>query len=141
MTPDQQIYSKIYFHDWTIFIIVLLLIFIGVIAIQSATVDSGSPTMQKNFKRQIIWAGIGLIIYFSVSLFNFRMLYAISYLILLSGIFLIILTYLPTISTGASGRWIGFGGLSIQPSELMKVFLVVGLARLLTDNIKNLHKP
>lgn len=141
MRPGTQIYSTLFSQDWLLFFIILALIFIGIIAIQSATVDSGSEVTKSNYQKQIIWAIIGLIIYFSISLLNFKFLYALAYFILLGGILMVLLTYIPAISKGVSGRWLGFGGLTVQPSEFMKVFLIIGLARLLTDNIKNLSKP
>lgn len=141
MPLGQLILSKLFTHDWILFFIVIILILIGIVAIQSASVDSGSEITRSNFQKQIIWAIFGLLIYFSISLLNFRFLYAVAYIALIVGIFLVVLTYIPAIGKGVSGRWIGFEGLRVQPSEFMKVFLIVGLARLLTDNIKNLSKP
>ena len=141
MPLGQLILSKLFTHDWILFFILIILILIGIVAIQSASVDSGSEITRSNFQKQIIWAIFGLLIYFSISLLNFRFLYAVAYIALLVGIFLVVLTYIPAIGKGVSGRWIGFWGLRVQPSEFMKVFLIVGLARLLTDNIKNLSKP
>ena len=141
MPLGQLILLKLFTHDWILFFILIILILIGIVAIQSASVDSGSEITRSNFQKQIIWAIFGLLIYFSISLLNFRFLYAVAYIVLIVGVFLVVLTYIPAIGKGVSGRWIGFGGLRIQPSEFMKVFLIVGLARLLTDNIKNLSKP
>ena len=141
MPLGQLILSKLFTHDWILFFILIILILIGIVAIQSASVDSGSEITRSNFQKQIIWAIFGLLIYFSISLLNFRFLYAVAYIVLIVGIFLVVLTYIPAIGKGVSGMWIGFGGLRVQPSEFMKVCLIVGLARLLTDNIKNLSKP
>lgn len=141
MPLGQLILLKLFTHDWILFFILIILILIGIVAIQSASVDSGSEITRSNFQKQIIWAIFGLLIYFSISLLNFRFLYAVAYIVLIVGIFLVVLTYIPAIGKGVSGRWIGFWGLRVQPSEFMKVFLIVGLARLLTDNIKNLSKP
>lgn len=139
MSLSQYIIAKISSFDWIVISIVLLLIFIGIIAIQSATLENSTLSIQKNFQKQIIWSILGFLIFFSMSFISFRWLYAISYLILLGGVFLLILTYLPTLGSGASRRWISLGGMTFQPSEFMKVFLIIGLARLLTDNIKYLN--
>ncbi|MCH8304633.1 MAG: rod shape-determining protein RodA [Candidatus Marinimicrobia bacterium] len=141
MPLGQLILLKLFTHDWILFFILIILILIGIVAIQSASVDSGSEITRSNFQKQIIWAIFGLLIYFSISLLNFRFLYAVAYIVLIVGVFLVVLTYIPAIGKGVSGRWIGFWGLRVQPSEFMKVCLIVGLARLLTDNIKNLSKP
>jgi len=139
MSVGQYIIAKIYSFDWIVISLVLLLIFIGIIAIQSATLENSALSIQKNFQKQIIWAILGFLIFFSMSFISFRWLYAVSYLVLLGGVFLLILTYVPSLGSGASRRWISLGGMTFQPSEFMKVFLIVGLARLLTDNIKYLN--
>jgi len=139
MSVSQYIIAKISSFDWLVISIVLLLIFIGIIAIQSATLENSSLSIQKNFQKQIIWSILGFLIFFSMSFISFRWLYAITYLILFGGVLLLISTYLPTLGSGASRRWISLGGMTFQPSEFMKVFLIVGLARLLTDNIKYLN--
>lgn len=139
MSLSQYIVAKISSFDWIVISIVLLLIFIGIIAIQSATLENSTLSIQKNFQKQIIWSILGFLIFFSMSFISFRWLYAISYLILFGGVILLISTYLPTLGSGVSRRWISLGGMTFQPSEFMKVFLIIGLARLLTDNIKYLN--
>lgn len=139
MSLSQYIIAKISSFDWIVISIVLLLIFIGIIAIQSATLENSTLSIQKNFQKQIIWSILGFLIFFSMSFISFRWLYAISYLILFGGVILLISTYLPTLGSGVSRRWISLGGMTFQPSEFMKVFLIIGLARLLTDNIKYLN--
>ena len=139
MSFQQYIISKLYSFDWIIISIVILLIFIGILAIQSATLEQSASSIQKNFQKQIIWGSLGLIIFFSMSVLSFRWIYAVSYLILLGGVILLVLTYLPGLGSGVSRRWVSLGGMSFQPSEFMKVFLIIGLARLLTDNIKYLN--
>jgi len=119
--------------------VIVILIFLGILAINSATVETTTESIQNNFQRQIIWSIIGIFLLFSVSMLNFRWIYAVAYLLLLGGVLFLLLTYVPAIS-GSSRRWIRLGGITVQPSEFMKIFLIIGLARLLTDNIKNLKK-
>ena len=140
MTAGQYIISKVISLDWLILSVIIILIFLGLLAIYSATVETTTESIQNNFQRQIIWSGIGILLLFSVSMLNFRWIYAVAYLILIGGVFFLLLTYVPAISSGSSRRWIWIGGITVQPSEFMKIFLIVGLARLLTDNIKNLKK-
>ncbi|MCH7619756.1 MAG: rod shape-determining protein RodA [Candidatus Marinimicrobia bacterium] len=139
MTAGQYIISKLISLDWLILSVIVILIFLGILAINSATVETTTESFQNNFQRQIIWSIIGIFLLFSVSMLNFRWIYAVAYLLLLGGVLFLLLTYVPAIS-GSSRRWIWLGGLTVQPSEFMKIFLIIGLARLLTDNIKNLKK-
>jgi len=139
MTAGQYIISKLISLDWLILSVIVILIFLGILAINSATVETTTESFQNNFQRQIIWSIIGIFLLFSVSMLNFRWIYAVAYLLLLGGVLFLLLTYVPAIS-GSSRRWIWLGGLTVQPSEFMKIFLIIGLARLLTDTIKNLKK-
>ena len=139
MTAGQYVISKLISLDWLILSVIVILIFLGILAINSATVETTTESFQNNFQRQIIWSIIGIFLLFSVSMLNFRWIYAVAYLLLLGGVLFLLLTYVPAIS-GSSRRWIWLGGLTVQPSEFMKIFLIIGLARLLTDNIKNLKK-
>ena len=139
MTAGQYVISKLISLDWLILSVIVILIFLGILAINSATVETTTESFQNNFQRQIIWSIIGMFLLFSVSMLNFRWIYAVAYLLLLGGVLFLLLTYVPAIS-GSSRRWIWLGGLTVQPSEFMKIFLIIGLARLLTDNIKNLKK-
>ena len=139
MTAGQYIISKLISLDWLILSVIVILIFLGLLAINSATVETTTESIQNNFQRQIIWSIIGIFLLFSVSMLNFRWIYAVAYLLLLGGVLFLLLTYVPAIS-GSSRRWIWLGGITVQPSEFMKIFLIIGLARLLTDNIKNLKK-
>ena len=139
MTVGQYIISKLISLDWLILSVIVILIFLGILAINSATVETTTESIQNNFQRQIIWSIIGIFLLFSVSMLNFRWIYAVAYLLLLGGVLFLLLTYVPAIS-GSSRRWIWLGGITVQPSEFMKIFLIIGLARLLTDNIKNLKK-
>ncbi|MCH8287772.1 MAG: rod shape-determining protein RodA [Candidatus Marinimicrobia bacterium] len=139
MTAGQYIISKLISLDWLILSVIVILIFLGILAINSATVETTTESFQNNFQRQIIWSIIGIFLLFSVSMLNFRWIYAVAYLLLLGGVLFLLLTYVPAIS-GSSRRWIWLGGITVQPSEFMKIFLIIGLARLLTDNIKNLKK-
>jgi cell division protein FtsW len=64
-------------------------------------------------------------------------------MLLLGGSFLLLLAVLvPGIGVQAGGarRWIGAGGLQFQPSEVMKLALVLYVARYLADHPKRLYR-
>lgn len=55
------------------------------------------------------------------------------------GIALLAAVQLVGRSAGGSQRWIDLGFIDFQPSELMKLLLVIALARYLSDHIDDLH--
>jgi len=110
-------------------------LFVGLIALFSASypvADAESGDGLYYFKRQLIWVWLGL---FG---FNFIVRSPIKYILssakwgILLVLGLILLTLLPGLGTTVNGatRWISIGPIPIQPSELMKPFLVLQGANL-----------
>ena len=72
--------------------LVLLLLFIGIVSIYSATYDAGASAF---FNRQLVWAAVGILVMLSVMLVPFRMLQLFSYplyavsVLILTGVLLI----------------------------------------------------
>lgn len=114
---------------------VLLLSASGLIAIYSIESQHNSSTGY--FFRQSIWTimGIGL---FLISYFMPRkVLHNLTYPMYGFGILLLIIPILMK-SEGAVSRWIVVGSIGIQPSEFMKIFLLLALAKYFADHKKRL---
>ena len=56
MTAGQYIISKLVSLDWLILSVIFILIFLGILAIQSATVETTTESIQNNLQRQITWS-------------------------------------------------------------------------------------
>lgn len=123
--------------DWWLLAIVLALCAIGLAAIYSASradlVAAGSDGLLLA-KRQALWLGLGLaclaaLLYpdYTTALRWRRALYVVTCLLLLVVIKL-------GHDAGGAMRWIQLGPLTVQPSELAKLSLIVGLAGLLRQN-------
>lgn len=111
-----------------------LWLFIGLIVLFSASYASGSVEQGDGlyyFKRQLIWVVVGMMG------FNFVLYTPISKMLqgakvgVIIVLVLLCLTLVPGLGTTINGatRWISVGGILIQPSELMKPFLVLQSAR------------
>jgi len=75
---------------------------------------------------------LGLIVFMVVQWFRVQFLHEYAYHFYGLLLLMIVLTYyMPSI--GGSQRWILLGPLSIQPSEIGKLFIVVSLARFISD--------
>jgi len=84
------------------------------------------------FRTQLLWVFIGLIGFNTLVHVPLRYIVAIADLMLLVIFGLIIITLLPGMGTTAYGatRWVAIGSFGLQPSELIKPFLVLQSARI-----------
>jgi cell division protein FtsW len=116
-----------------IFVVTLVLVVIGVIMVYSASaIMAGEKFNDPYFflKKQIFWTLIGL---FSMLLFmhiDYRILEKFIYPFFFFTIFLLVLVLIPKFGRLAGGarRWLRVGPIAFQPSELLKLSLVVYLA-------------
>jgi rod shape determining protein RodA len=124
--------------DWLLLVAVLALCAIGGALVWSATrqaaLDSGGdPTAF--LKKHCLNVAIGFVLGVCASVFDYRMLRAyapVIYLLSLAGLVAVLSPLGSTIN--GSHSWIVLpAGFSIQPSELAKVALVVGMAVLLSE--------
>ena len=116
--------------DFVLIGAVLLAIIFGILMIYSAGFDSIENLNKGLYKRQIIWAIIGLIIAGFISNINYRIFGSYAFYIYGFCIFILLITAIfgrPI--RGSSVRWLTFGFFSIQPSEFMKLGLVILLAK------------
>jgi cell division protein FtsW len=79
------------------------------------------------FIRQIIWMAVGAVAFAFACRFDYRRWRPIAPAFLVVTFLLLFAVLLPGIgvNSGGSSRWIGFGQLRLQPSEMMKLALVL----------------
>ncbi len=95
------------------------------------------------FVRQVLWMGIGAIVFFGAARIRYDHWRRMRLVLLFVTLALLVVVLVPGIGVvaGGSSRWIGAGIIRIQPSELMKLALAVFAADLLTRRADRLHKP
>jgi rod shape determining protein RodA len=114
--------------DWVLFGLVVVISIIGVVNLYSTGRASDSPEL---YLTQIYWLVFGGIAAFVVAVFDYRHYERIAYGLYGVGILLLVIVLFVGTEVNNSVRWIAFGEFRFQPSELMKVLLVVGLAKYL----------
>ncbi len=120
-----------YLDYWVILIIGTLAIF-SYFGISSAKPDSDVAV------RQLIWYGLGFIIMFVILLIDYEILSQYAYIFYGIGIVLLLgLLFFVDPVKGITG-WYKIAGVKFQPSELMKIFTILALARYLN---KREEKP
>ncbi len=115
---------------WRIINPALVLVLISCLTLKYT--NSDASFFASTYLKQLVWLSLGLIVFMVVQWFRVQFLHEYAYHFYLLLLLMIILTYfMPTI--GGSQRWILLGPLSIQPSEIGKLFLVFALARFISD--------
>ena len=113
--------------DWTLLIIELLLFGIGLFNLISATaVQDKSLGLYKN---QLLWFGVGLAATALVLLLHYSFFSRLAYIIYFANLILLVAVLAVGKSSLGAKRWIGIGAFRVQPSELMKLSLVICLAK------------
>lgn len=84
-------------------------------------------------KQQVLWAGLGFLVLFIASKFDYRKLSKLASSLMLITIALLIAVLVPSLGTRALGarRWLSFAGISFQPSELAKLASILYLSSFL----------
>jgi rod shape determining protein RodA len=118
----------IFNFEWILLLTVVGLAGIGIVNLYSAT-DGWQTTATPLYLKQLLWLGGGLFLALLICCFDYRHLehFAIHVYIISVGLLLFVLMMGKT-SMGAT-RWIPLGIFNLQPSEVIKVAMVLLLAR------------
>jgi cell division protein FtsW len=123
-------------------LIVFIVSFGVVMVLSSSNVDSiissGDPF--RSFAGQFIIAIAGMILMFWISNRNVEQIERLGLLLFLGSLAAQFLLLIPGVGRSAGGNqnWISFFGVTVQPSEFLKLGLVIFLATFLSKNIDNL---
>ncbi len=119
----------IQYFDWGLLFITLLISGIGLAVLYSA-VDAGpSRQLHPLYYKQMVWLGVGFVLMFLAFVFNYRQLEKWGVWIYLFCILLLIAVHLFGKEAGGSSRWLSLGPLTLQPSEPVKLAVIILLAR------------
>ncbi len=118
--------------DWILLLTVLALAGIGIVNLYSATA-SWPEVSTPLYLKQVIWLCGGLLISLSLCLFDYRHLQYFSvHFYVLSVCLLIFVEAMGRTSMGAT-RWIHLGFFNLQPSEVIKIAIILLLAKILAQ--------
>jgi rod shape determining protein RodA len=122
--------------DWPLFITAVLIAVLGVVNLYSATsVYSGARA--ELYLSQIQWLAVGGILGGVLLALDYRYIERFAYALYGFGVFNLVLIYVLAKDVRGAKRWIDFGPFRYQPSEFMKLFLVIALAKCLHDDPRN----
>jgi rod shape determining protein RodA len=120
--------GSIFEFDFIIFFSMLGLMTFGVLFIYSSGVNSSGQLISNEHIHQIIWIVTALIIYFLLQIPKYESLRKAALKIYLLNIFLLGITLIFGKEVNGARSWLGVFGFGIQPSEFMKISLILMLA-------------
>ena len=134
MIQHETFAARIREHfDWPLFIAVALIAVLGVTNLYSAT-SVYQGTRAELYISQIQFLAVGGVLAGGMLALDYRHLERFGYVLYAFGIFNLILVVILAKNVRGASRWIEVGGFKYQPSEFMKLFLVIALAKYLHDD-------
>jgi rod shape determining protein RodA len=117
--------------DFFLLSLLVILSLVGIVVLRGGT--QGQPYLEPQAVRQTAWLCVGLIVFFAALLVDYHHWETIA--IGLYSIHLVMLGYLLAAGRSVKGArsWVDLGLMNWQPSETMKIAVVVILARILAS--------
>ncbi len=123
--PEMTLGEKLWQINWSLVMLATLISMIGFAMLYSAANGNVDPWAS----RQMVRFSVGLAVMLAIALIDVRFLFRWSYLIYFGTLGLLVaVEFIGTTGMGAQ-RWIDLKFIQLQPSELMKVVIVLALAR------------
>jgi len=121
---DRRLLSR---FDWGLFFLTIVIIGIGILNLYSAgySVDCSGVI----YKKQLCWVFVGVVGLFFGAFLNYSYFERYCYFFYFLSLFLLVLVLFQGRLVSGSARWLQLGQFNLQPSELVKVTLVMVLAR------------
>ena len=126
---------------------VVALLIIGTLLVYAATRDwyaANGLDPQYYLKRHVINIVIGLALAWGTTIIDYRLLRAYTPYIWGLGVFRLLLVLIPGIGSEVNGAkaWIRLpAGFQIQPAEIAKISIIIGIAMLLSERTHNNDEP
>lgn len=112
-----------------IYVVTISIMLIGLAALYSSTYQRGQRPLSPIFLKQVVWFCLAVVMLFAAANFNYRRLYDYAYPIYVFGILLLLIVLVLGRRILGAQRWLELGGLNFQPSEPMKLGIMLVLCR------------
>jgi len=119
----------IQYFDWGLLFVTALIGLIGLVTLYSAATAGGQAVLKTMYLKQLVWYGIGFFVMIFCFIFNYKHLDQWANVIYLSCNGLLVMVLLFGKFVAGSRRWLVLGPISVQPSELIKIAMIIALAR------------
>jgi rod shape determining protein RodA len=124
--------------DWPLLLATMGIAAIGLLNLYSATY---AVPQRGLFQSQVWWMVIGFGLFFVFSVIDYRLWIQLAWALLIIGVVLVITVHFAGIVVKGSRRWLGVGPIRLQPSEFIKIAMIITLARFVHDNASEHSSP
>ena len=119
--------------DYLLLLPVMILLVLGILFIYSSGINTDGVQVSNEYVRQIIWASAGFVMAIFISMINYRGFYRFSIHIYLISLALLLYTLFFGYVISSASRWVRIGSVGFQVSEIVKISVIILLARFLAD--------
>ncbi|HXG78307.1 MAG TPA: rod shape-determining protein RodA [Methyloceanibacter sp.] len=123
--PQVLLKKKLLLLNWPFLLLITAIALIGVGALYSVAKGSLDPWASRHVARYCL--GLGLL--FVIALSDIRWWLRMAYPLYLVALLLLAAVMFIGVESGGARRWLGYQEYSFQPTELMKIALVLAVAR------------
>ncbi|MCX6785333.1 MAG: FtsW/RodA/SpoVE family cell cycle protein [Candidatus Komeilibacteria bacterium] len=134
----KKLLSFFKYNDWYLIINALLLMIFSLVALYSLQINVAQPNYTF-FNRQLIFVLAGLVIFFFSSAVNFKVWSDYYKILFGSSIVLLLIVLVIGVRIRGTSGWLEFLGQTFQPAELVKIVLIIWLAKFFTLKSKHPH--
>ncbi|MEQ8318904.1 MAG: rod shape-determining protein RodA [Rhodospirillales bacterium] len=124
-TPELTLGRKLISINWLLVLLIVLVAGVGFAMLYSAADGDMLPWA----KRQMLRFGVAMGVMIVVATINLRIWLRYAYVLYFLALALLVGVEVAGYVGMGAQRWISLGFVNVQPSELMKIFLVLALAR------------
>lgn len=126
---------RLFFNfDWILLILVLGICLLGILNIYSAGFSLSDVRLKFLYIKQFQWMGAGILFMVLAFCVDYRAITRHAYVIYLGSLVMLFSVFIFGYATRGSQRWIDCGLFSFQPSELVKLTVILALARYFDDH-------
>lgn len=123
--------------DWLLVGSALLLSLIGILLIYSAKFNAVLLADRELYVKQIMWLGLALLVFLVTKEIPPKLHEALAYFYYAGGVLLLLLLLAFGATKMGATRWFALGNFNLQPGEIMKISLIMALARFLVYGKKS----
>lgn len=127
--PKDPVGRILHSVDWVLVVITTALITMALLNLNSA----GAGDWTGRVATQLRWVGLGFGVLCVVAALDHKVIYRGAYAAYAVGVGLLFAVALFGVKVNEARRWLGSADVRFQPSEVMKVALIAGMARYLHD--------
>jgi rod shape determining protein RodA len=123
--PKLDLGKKLLLLNWPFLLLIVSIALVGAASLYSVA----GGTLEPWASRHVVRFCFGMALLFAVAFSDIRWWLRGAYPLYLLALGLMLLVPFIGVESGGARRWLGYGELSFQPSEMMKIALVLAIAR------------